>query len=428
MRLTDSILRSSRNLRQSRLRTALTMLAISVGAFALMLTLAAGEGARQFIDRLVTTNFNPKSIYVYKIGDLEDNPFLRDDQPKEYQGPKATGGEPGINTGQSLLQQSDLQALQKMDNVERVLPMLSLSVEYATAPGAKKYDAEVKSVEEGIRYETLAGTIPAQLQEGQAILPEKLVGALGFQSSADAIGKQVTVQYSPGVEGIIAEQQYTIVAVAKKPKGLLGGAREIILPQTVMQQVYESQHGHNNLTYVGAIAFAKDTSERAMGRLQFHMLAKKYNSLSAQDLAEQVTQAINIVQYIVGGFGIIALIVSVFGIVNTQFISVLERTRQIGLMKALGMSGAGVLRLFILEAVLIGLGGAAMGIFAAYVTSIFINPLVESKLQLGGNLLIFAPWQVGGLVAALVIVAAIAGLLPAWKAARLHPIEALRTE
>lgn len=425
MRLLDSIRRSGRNLRHAKLRTLLTMFAISIGAFALMLTLAAGEGARQFVDRLVGSNFNPKSIYVFKTDQqAEENPFSEDNEPKEYDG---TSGEEK-SSGVVQLHKKDIEKMATIDQVDHVAPMVQLSVEYVTASGAKKYQSQVKSIAEGVQYEPLAGQIPDTLTSDQAILPETLVTALGFVSPQDAIGQKITLHYSAGITGKVDEGHYTVIGVAKKPNGLLGGAKEVILSQTEMEHVYAQQRGQADPAYMGAIVYAKNSNEDTLGDIKARLTYENYQSMSAKDLATQVTQAVNIVQYFVAGFGAIALVVSIFGIINTQLISVLERTRQIGLMKALGMSGSGVLRLFIFEAVWIGFGGAVIGVIGAYATSIFANPFLDKKLSLGGDLLIFLPAHVAILIGGLMLIAALAGLLPAWKAARLNPIEALRTE
>jgi len=160
------------------------------------------------------------------------------------------------------------------------------------------------------------------------------------------------------------------------------------------------------------------------------LLEDEFYAQTAEDLQGVIFSIVNILQGIVLGFGVIALIASVFGIINTQYISVLERTREIGLMKALGMRGGGVSRLFQFEAAWIGFLGGVIGAAIAVVLGILFNPTITELLGLGeGNyLLIFQPLPLIGMVIVLMLIAMLAGWFPARKAAKLDPIEALRTE
>ena len=142
-----------------------------------------------------------------------------------------------------------------------------------------------------------------------------------------------------------------------------------------------------------------------------------------------IFQFVNILQMVVGGFAVLALIASVFGIINTQYISVLERTGQIGLMKALGMRRRDVARLFRYEAAWIGFLGSVIGVGVALLAGWALNPVIAKALDLDGHqLLQFVPWQIVAMVVILVIIAVAAGFFPSRKASKLDPIEALRTE
>jgi putative ABC transport system permease protein len=138
---------------------------------------------------------------------------------------------------------------------------------------------------------------------------------------------------------------------------------------------------------------------------------------------------INVLQAILIGFGVLAVLTSVFGIINTQYISVLERTQQIGLMKALGMRRRDVGRLFKLEAAWVGFLGGAIGSGLAVIAGTIGNPFISKALNLGDTkLIVFEPISILIVVIGLVFVSVGAGILPARKAAKLNPIEALRTE
>jgi len=154
-----------------------------------------------------------------------------------------------------------------------------------------------------------------------------------------------------------------------------------------------------------------------------------YTAQTAEDILGTVNTFINVLLGVLLGFGALAVLTSVFGIINTQYISVLERTQQIGLMKALGMSQGDVGKLFTFEAAWIGFLGGAIGSGVAVLAGSIANPSISEALGLGDiSLLIFSPMQVAVVIIGLIAISIAAGIFPARKASKLDPIEALRTE
>ena len=154
-----------------------------------------------------------------------------------------------------------------------------------------------------------------------------------------------------------------------------------------------------------------------------------YQAQTFTEAKEGLLSIINGAQYGLLAFGALALLASMFGIINTMYISVLERTQQIGLMKALGMRSRDVGKLFRYEAALIGVIGGVIGAGGASLLSL-LNPWIVEKLKFEQGMQVLLPeaWQMIALVALLAILGIIASYLPSRKATKLDPIEALRAE
>ncbi|NOZ59113.1 MAG: FtsX-like permease family protein, partial [Euryarchaeota archaeon] len=131
----------------------------------------------------------------------------------------------------------------------------------------------------------------------------------------------------------------------------------------------------------------------------------------------------------------VALLVAGFGIMNTMLMSVLERTREIGVLKSMGAKRRHILEIFLAEAGIMGfaggVAGAAVGIGVAKLGNLLIGMALAETLRLDGTarvsaLLSTPPWLILFAIAFSVLVSAAFGLYPAWRASTLHPVEALR--
>ncbi len=356
--ITDVIRRSSRSLRSAKARTLLTALAIAVGTFALTLTLAASNGATAFVDKIINENFDPAELVVTAdpavLGRADTS------KPQEYD-PDFSGSlsNAGAPIQVKYLNDEDIETIRQVPGVEQVRKDVSLNLQYITREGQKKYIATMQTFSPAQKPALVAGTIPAPLEGKQLLLPEAFLDSLGFSSAEDAIGKPITVAVrrpvnQVDIQNLAAtgqidqskvqeladtssfEETFTIAAVLKKPTTSQPGTELYLFagePDVLALNDIATQGTPNYRKYAFAYVRVKDgTDETKLTAVQDDIKELGFTAQSVKETQDFLNQIIGILRGIVVAFGAIAVIASVFGIINTMYISVLQRTREIGLM------------------------------------------------------------------------------------------------
>lgn len=427
MKITDIIIRAGRSLRQAKARTLLTSLAIGVGAFTIVLSLAIGAGGRDYASNIITSNTNPQELFVQPKQDANNDPS----KPQKYtDSPTTSYG----NLSVKLLSQADVDKIATVDGVESVTPIYSIRAQYITTAGQDKYQVGIRSYNQGVKLDYSAGNSDSIDTNDGILVTDNYIAPLGFSDAAAAIGKKVQIAVSKSTNAPSSQEtkifEFTIIGVVKSPVLAASPLSGMQIYKDNIKAIYDySQQGTATYgEYQGAIALAKNGADVKVVKTDIEA-AGKYEAQTAEDLMSFIFNFINVLQAILIGFGILAVLTSVFGIINTQYISVLERTQQIGLMKALGMRRRDVGRLFKIEAAWVGFLGGAIGSGLAIIAGTIGNPFISQALNIGDTkLIVFEPLSVLAVVIGLVFVSVGAGILPARKAAKLNPIEALRTE
>lgn len=467
MKNRDIIRRAARSLRHAKARTILTSLAIAVGAFTITLSLAAGEGARQYADKLISSNVNPQAVYVVKekamVDGSQQQAPINEYSDSENNASQTSSGRDAIK----MLSQTDIDTLAKLSSVRSITPSYSVTSQYiqfgdsAATPSAKKFTAGITTYDPSIIATARSGALPVKnvsIKDDDIVVPGSFVATLVekgvIKTEADLIGMPVTITVAKatatpssdaiaaayargGSEAVTALTQpetktvtFHVVAVTGQSSAAMSSISDLQVSAKVARDIneYTTKGTSSYQKYYSAIIVAKDGVNTATVKTTLEN--KGYGAQTAKDLQSMIFTVVNTLQGIVLGFGLIALLASVFGIINTQYISVLERTREIGLMKALGMRRRSVSRLFQYEAAWIGLLGGVIGSVIAVIAGTALNPWITTQLELGDGtaLLIFQPLPIAVMIIVLIIIAMLAGWFPARKAAKLDPIEALRTE
>jgi len=429
MKLYDIILTANANLLRSKLRTFLTILAIFIGALTLSLTTGIGSGISDYINRQLG-NLGTKDQLIIRAN--QDAGAGLSSGPKKYD-PSRKSIAAGFGPSMVVLTEADLTKIRAHSGVVSVEPQQSVSPDYIQGLATTKYSVTISPIARGTQLDLAAGTgVDSTATAPQIVLPISYVSSLGYKDSADAIGKAVTIAIT-SAGGHQTTQTATVTGVQQK--GLVGSdgvsanpalvtalfnAQTVGLPEASKQQ------------YQLAIAMIDPKlSSTQVTQLKSDLKTQGYTAQTIQDTVGIFKSVINGIIAVLNAFGVIALLAASFGIVNTLLMSVQERTKEIGLMKAMGMNAKRIFLLFSLEAVLIGFWGSLIGVIVAEVIGTAANQIVSTgflKDLPGLHLLIFPVKNVAETMLLIMAIAFLAGTLPAWRASRQSPIDALRYE
>ena len=425
---------AARNMRNARLRNALTTMGIAVGVASLVAMLSLGIGLQGFANHQLMKSGMFQTVFVTSRSDIRNMDESENAKPEES---------PALD--------DDARAkIAALPGVEEVAPEVRATAEvvYGDKTNFTMLAGLPQSARDEDSVEKVTGRFFSSGTADEAILQRDFAKKLDPNPEA-VLGKTLTVRYAErqnGDGGSFSierkEKQFVIVGLLdQEPFGgmrMISRARVFLPTQTAEQmnlmQSADTQQLVRSTT--GAKTYSMLTvrmkSAAYAEKVEESVKKMNYSAYSYLDATKSMRRFFAVLDMFLGIFGSLALAVASLAIVNTLVMAVLERRREIGIMKALGASDIDVKKLFFAEAASMGLVGGALGVALGWAIGRAINigtNLYLHKMKMPTENLWTVPlWLVAGAIAFSVIVSIVAGMYPAARAAKLDPVQALRYE
>jgi putative ABC transport system permease protein len=384
------------SLKANKLRSALTTLGIIIGVFSVILLVSLGSGLQKYITDQVS-GLGSNLIFVI---------------PGRIGGARTAGG---VQTNKLLI--SDAKQLQtKLRSIAQVGPIIqkTTSIRYQN-----KTDKNISILGTTSNYPNIVKT---QIEKGRFFsLTQETSGAkvvligktveTNLFASSDPIGKKI----------ILSGSRYTVIGVMKARGSVFGLDQDniAIIPINLAQR----QFGVNNVNtiYLSANSpqYVSLVKQQAQNILLKRLTEDDFTIQTQEQTLSTISNITNVLTVALGGIAAISLLVGGIGVMNIMLVSVTERTKEIGLRKALGARRKDILLQFLLEAVILSLFGGVIGIILGLAFSMVLAVYFVSDVTLWSVILAFT---------FSVLVGVVFGIAPAIRAAGLSPIEALRYE
>jgi putative ABC transport system permease protein len=422
MKFLDIVKISQKNLFRAKLRTLLTIGAVFIGALTLSLTNGLGNGVKAYVNDQLG-NLGAEDTLIARVKQTQQNPVST--EVSEYNPDREVG-----TFNIALLDGDDLERMSEIEGVVEVYPDRYPQLDYMTA-GDKKFEVVAYQNVEGLNITMAAGDMVHEDLPNGITIPQKYVEPLGYKTTEEIVGETLSLGYKDASQAPV-EIEVTVVGVQEQ--SLLGNSNIVIsqgLAKTIVDDQTDGIPALEGKYMSAVVKYDPDYSDDEITALKERFEDEGYGAQTIEDQVGMVSQVIDTILIVLNVFGIITLVAAAFGIVNTQLMSVTERTSEIGLMKALGASRRNIFSIFSIEAASIGFWGATLGVLVSIVIGSIVSDVASKNFLkdfVGFQLIAFPLVPTLIVIIGIMFVAFLAGALPSLKASRLDPIKALRYE
>lgn len=387
------------SIKERKLRSFLTVLGIVIGISAIIAMVSIGEGTKASIMEALG-GLGANTIFVTSGG--------------------GGGGFSSPTTGETLTEKD----IAKVESVKDI--SLALGIFVKSLPATFKSEVKILSLygvdtKNAFKFFSEIGVV--EIEEGRYFRTGERRAIVIGRVMAD---KAFSTELKLNDKFKVKDETFHIIGITKET-GNTQYDNIIIVP---IEDIRDLSTEKDQLTIIFAKADNPNRIDEIAEDIQKKMDdahgKKLFSVFTTKQLTERIGTVTNTISIVLGGIAGIALIVAGIGIANTMLMSVIERTREIGIMKAIGASNRNVMEIFLMEAAMIGLIGGILGGIVGMGLSNALE-LVLTSYGMAFKTLVTPELFAGGVVFS-IIVGVFFGLLPARKASKLNPIEALRYE
>lgn len=402
----------------SKLRSWLTIIGIIIGIASVITILSISNGAQKELEsRLsglgadlvtITPGFNTRATSFGMGGRIHPDESLTTSQ-----------NEP------NNLTKKDVLVIKSLKNIELVMGTIS-------AKGDMKYNAKTASVSiTGINEEVWKDITTETISSGRFL-------NIGDKNSI-IIGDSIATNTFEGIE---INRQVDIEGKSFKVVGILENSRSVYIPIDQARLILEDVGRDEFNSIIIKLENAEDDdlfnetlniieSKLMLSRGIFKIKDKDFTISSSKTMQATMSETMNSMALFLGAIAAISLLVGAIGIANTMFTSVLEKTREIGIMKAIGAKNKDILSIFLINSGMIGFVGGIGGVLLGMILSSFVSNLISGTG--GGMTRMLGTTNISldlilAMFAFSILIGMIAGAIPAYKASKMKPVDALRYE
>ena len=408
LRFGAAIKMAIKNVQLNLKRNLLVSFGGAIGILSVILMLGLGSGVTNYINKEINSNLNPNLIQITKATENEGGKT----ESKQGMLPNPVQKTTPIN-------QTDLNKVKNIKHVKHVDKVYTLTMGSSVNYNDKSIDiVQFQTMNDTVKASDLtSGSLP---KENEIVLSDTAAKKI-MDPTKDLVGKKVDFYVKTTDENhrpIILTKQVTVSGVVK------GTMNQDVAYATydTLTQMYNSKNMELKATQLNVTV----DNQKHVDGVQAKLEAAGFTGTGVGSILNQVTKYLNIATYVLAGIAGISLLVSAIMIIVVLYISVVERTKEIGILRAIGARRKDIKRIFFAEAALLGLSSGIIGVLIAAIVGLLGNNVMEKVFDAKlinvnvGYMLLGIGISVG--------ISIVAALFPSSKAAKLDPMESLRYE